>query len=237
MHPRRSGPTDRVPSVGQVRVRWFRWWQRCRVAQVRRQLCRGPGETSDVVGIDRFGAAAVDDDVAVDLEHPESPDQWLVHGTGGGVPLEVVQIASERDPAVACEFLRDGLLHTDHRCGRHGEVIPVVDGEVDRFHDLRSQTQRMSCEFDLRAESGTAERCVDPQVSTSPVVSQVVDREGEVVEIHPVQGVQCGQREIITGCGEVEIGGEAASVSGPEFAQCCSSFEHQAVGEEPCVVK
>ena len=95
----------------------------------------------------------------------------------------------------------------------------------------------MSCEFDLRTEAWTAERCVDPQVAASTVVAQILDREGEVVQVHFIEGIQRGKWEIIAGCGEVEVGGEPSGVASPELAQCRAALEHETVIEESGLVE
>jgi hypothetical protein len=51
------------------------------------------------------------------------------------------------------------------------------------------------------------------------------------VDLDAIESLQCRERHILIGCGEVEIGREAAGVSRPELPQRRAAPEHQTAVE------
>lgn len=68
------------------------------------------------------------------------------------------------------------------------------------------------------AELRLAERCADDEVASPTVVTEIVDRKGEAVDVDAIESVHSGERHLIIGCGEVEVGREAACISRSEFS-------------------
>ena len=122
----------------------------------------------DLVGVERFDASTVDDDVAVGLEDPELAGQWIVEGAGLGEPGQVVEVSCKRDPPVAGELLGDRLLHSHYRKGREGESVPTVDDLGHRLDDLGGQAEPVAREFQFRSDARSSKRTLDPQVPRRP---------------------------------------------------------------------
>lgn len=75
-------------------------------------------------------------------------------------------------------------------------------------------------------------RGLDPQVSTSTVVTQVLYREGETVQLRPIKRLKDRQRQIVAGGSEIKICREPARVACTELPQCRNTLEDQSLVEE-----
>ncbi len=95
----------------------------------------------------------------------------------------------------------------------------------------------MSRQLYLGAQLRSAEWRVYQQVTASTVVTEIFNRESETVDLDAVESLQSGERHLLIGRGEVEVGRETVSVARSELAQRCATLENQAAFEESGVVK
>jgi hypothetical protein len=110
-----------------------------------------------------------------------------------------------------------------------------VDRQPYRVEHLWLQAQRVARQLYLGAELWSAEWCAHHQIGSPPVVAKIIDREGEPVDFNAIESLQNGERHLLIGCSEVEIGREAAGVSRSELSQCGTALENQTTVEQPAL--
>lgn len=100
----------------------------------------------------QWATLAVFDDVAVDLQHPQSPEQLLVDGPCRE-PAEVVEVARERRrPAIPRELLRARLYLGHDGDWRKREEVLGVDGQRDGREPLHGPRRPTPRELEARRQ-------------------------------------------------------------------------------------
>ena len=75
----------------------------------------------------------------------------------------------------------------------------------------------MSRQLYLGTQLRPAERRVDQQVTTPTVVTEIFNRESESVDLDAVESLQSGERHLLIGRSEVEVGRERPALPALNF--------------------